>query len=303
MSSEQPRDETGRFAPVAADSAPATEVGGEQQQVQAEPKYKVKVDGQETEVSLDEALKGYIRQETFRKRMEDLKAERERLPGGLQPGLQVPPQGYGQADPFHGGRVGPAGVSPWMGTEQPAYGTTAYGQPPAPSAPVAGDDEYVDVKTFRYTAAQVAATNQRLAQLEEQWRYQEYERQQDAALAAMPSRIPGFDANAAYEAILMLPEYAQQEYRQMPRAAALEVAHYRLVASRKPAAAQPQQPQTGQGAQAAGAQPAFTPPYGADVRGSAIGTQSPLDLRSVNVNDPASMAAMMQKAEKMMSGR
>jgi hypothetical protein len=46
---------------------------------EAGPKYEVTVDGQTTEVSLPEALKGYIREETFRKRMTQVDLARQTI--------------------------------------------------------------------------------------------------------------------------------------------------------------------------------------------------------------------------------
>jgi hypothetical protein len=45
----------------------------------AEPTYKVKVDGQEAEITLQEALRGYQRQQTWTKRMQALAEERNTL--------------------------------------------------------------------------------------------------------------------------------------------------------------------------------------------------------------------------------
>jgi hypothetical protein len=61
------------------DDDEADDEAEEEPEEPAEPTYKVKVDGEEDEVTLDEALRGYQRQATWTKRMQALAAERETI--------------------------------------------------------------------------------------------------------------------------------------------------------------------------------------------------------------------------------
>jgi hypothetical protein len=74
-----------------SDTADGQQVG-EREEVDEGPRYEVTVDGEPKEVSLKEALSGYVRQQTFHKRMAELNAIQGNMEvdaGNLQKGWQA----------------------------------------------------------------------------------------------------------------------------------------------------------------------------------------------------------------------
>lgn len=69
-----------------------------QQETQEEPKYKVKVDGQEVEVTQEELLRGYMRQSDYTRKTQQLANQRQQIEQ-LYAQRQVQPQPQPQATP------------------------------------------------------------------------------------------------------------------------------------------------------------------------------------------------------------
>lgn len=288
MSSEQPRNDQGQFAPAEASpqepQGPATDP----------QRFVVSVDGEQREVTLDEALGGYMRQETFTRRSQEL-AERARmveqqeaaLRGGLQPGLGT---GAPQLGAASGGL--PPAYAPY---EQPAYGTTA-AQPPPPSAPpsYAGYDDLEDpvrreLTGVRGQMAQIQA--QLMAERQERQRMQ-YEQAQEQQVSQLGSRYQGFNRAAMDGRFYMLPPHEQQYLANMPKAAAYELLHLRYGQSAGTPA-----PAGGTQAPAVAPGQGTAPPLEAGAARTQPTGQAPLEAPR-DGNDLNALADMLEQAEQ-----
>jgi hypothetical protein len=64
-------------SPEQEEEQPEQEEEEPQQETQEEPKYKVKVDGQEVEVTQEELLRGYMRQSDYTRKTQQLANQRQ----------------------------------------------------------------------------------------------------------------------------------------------------------------------------------------------------------------------------------
>ena len=85
-------------SPEQEEEQPEQEEEEPQQETQEEPKYKVKVDGQEVEVTQEELLRGYMRQSDYTRKTQQLAEQRQQIEQ-LYAQRQVQPQPQPQATP------------------------------------------------------------------------------------------------------------------------------------------------------------------------------------------------------------
>lgn len=85
-------------SPEQEEEQPEQEEEEPQQETQEEPKYKVKVDGQEVEVTQEELLRGYMRQSDYTRKTQQLANQRQQIEQ-LYAQRQVQPQPQPQTTP------------------------------------------------------------------------------------------------------------------------------------------------------------------------------------------------------------
>jgi len=245
MAAEQPRDEQGQFAAPAVapeDGTPAAP-NADVPPAEPEPQYVVKVDGEERRVTLDEALAGYMRQETFTKRSQErermLEQREAALRGGLQAGLgTVAGQSHPAAGPNSGGWPTVGGGTP-LPYEQPAQGITVppYAPPSPPAEYEASDEEYVRPAQLQTISRQMAQMRAELLAEQKAVAQMKYEQEQEARIGQLAAELPGFSRVACDEKFYMLPPHEQDRYAHIPKATAYELLHLRYCAT--PGASQP----------------------------------------------------------------
>lgn len=80
-----------------SEGQPSTEESEQSASATAEPRYKVKVDGKEQEVSLEELTKGYMRQADYTRKTQELAERRKQVQQYQQPQMQGNPMAGQQA--------------------------------------------------------------------------------------------------------------------------------------------------------------------------------------------------------------
>ena len=237
MAAEQPRDEQGQFAAAPAEGAPDAP-GAAPPQAEAEPqKYRVLVDGEEHYVTHDEALAGYMRQQTFTKRSQErermLEQREAALRGGLQPGLgTVAGPSYPATGPNSGGWPAVGGGAPPT-YEQPAQGTTVpqYAPPPVPAEYASGEEEYVRPAQLQAVTRQMAQMHGELVAERQAVAQMKHEQEQESRIGQLAGELPGFNRATCDEKFYMLPPHEQERYANIPKATAYELLHLRYCAA------------------------------------------------------------------------
>ena len=215
--------------------------------------YAVKVDGQEEQVTLREALDGYQRRETFNRRMAELheqrreiEAQREALyqaaRGPMSPGLGIPGLGTPPAGPLYqdGGQRYSSADNPFAGYGQPGV------QGPSQQQPWETDDD----PTQRQLAALRGEVMQMRASVQQQEAFLKAQREvaaQEFAISQLARKYPDFDLSAVEENLNRLSPQELAAYQtSMSKAAAYELLHLRSKAGGSASApAQKTVPQAG----------------------------------------------------------
>ena len=243
--------------PVASEGNEPSETTEPETEPETVPLYKVKVDGQEIEVPLEEALLGYQRSEAFKKRMQEVAEDRKALERErealritqLQGAPSAPAGGTWSGSPLNIGGQRPVEPSDNLGTG-PGQATFAMAQPPLPSN--VDPDEYVPFKAIAPLQQQVAQLTQALAEQKQALQAKAYEEGMERAIGDLGKKYPNFDRAAVEEQIALMSAAEQAELRRrMSKDAAYEYVHLTAVQPKQSAAAPVPQPKQ------------TTPPFGA----------------------------------------
>jgi hypothetical protein len=290
---EQPRDESGQFAPSGS-AAPAGQTAGAT--TAPEKKYTLKVDGQVREFTADELLASHEAEvmETVRKgltwtqRMQRLAEEKQQLeseraalqrpPGGFQSGLDESGSTAPPSAALYGGWGEPSGDVYGPGEEPPAQGRPAERRP-APIQAESEDDEFVARRDVRRLENELRTLKQQATRTQAMMEMQRREQMQDALIAGMQRTIPGFDPAKVEEQFYLLSPQEQAQYRSMPKSVAFELMHWRHVAPQNAQlSAARQGTTTPEGAAEEAPEEEEAPPFAEGVKGS--GPQQPPQMPS-----------------------
>jgi len=228
MAPEEPlRGEDGKFAAADAGAqgaeTPAEGAGGDEL-------HKVQVDGETKEVTLQEALDGYQRRETFTKRMMEQgerEKELERREAALS-GANTRSSGFG-GQPMPGPNTAGNPIAPWgagVGTSGPygqSGGIIAPNAAQAPPPTALTEDEMLDPETAQarrqaaYFQGELQATRAEVQAIRrEQAEQQEVER--------LGFKYADFDAKEVEAAFFLLPASEQARLQQtMSKSTAFEL--------------------------------------------------------------------------------
>lgn len=214
----QTQDETPAEGEAQAQAAPET-----QQQSQQPQKFKVKADGQELEVPLDELLKGYSREADYTRKTQALAAERQKLEQERQ-GLNPEREQYKTLLNFYNQQISAALGNPEdldkLRTENP--------------------QEYAvrsaDRLNLQQRLGQIQAEQQRIAQEDAQKAFQQRQQTVMAELQKLHTAVPEWKDPAKFQAG-MQPIYAYAAAQGFDRAEVDAITDHRVLLALRSAAA------------------------------------------------------------------